>query len=82
MNEAPSGQTQHNTEQQREKPPRLEAAPWVRAGLGRSSAYALMAENKFPRPVKLGRASRFLSTEIDAWIAARVAERDAASGRG
>ena len=82
MHSAPLRQTQQNPEQQREKPPRLEAAPWIRAGIGRSSAYALMAANQFPRPVKLGRSSRFVSAEIDEWIATRVAERDAAIGQG
>lgn len=82
MHTAPSGQTQQNAAQQREKPLRLEAAPWVRAGLGRSSTYALMAANQFPRPVKLGRSSRWISAEVDQWIADRVAERDAVAGRG
>ena len=57
--------------------PTLEAAGWVRAGISRSHAYELIAAGKFPRPVKVGRASRFLTTELDAWIAQRVAERDA-----
>lgn len=58
--------------------PFLESKGWVRAGISRSYAHALIAEGNFPKPVKVGRASRFLSTEIDVWIAARVAERDAA----
>ena len=42
--------------------------------------YRLIALRRFPRPVKLG-ATRvaFIEAEIDAWIAARVAERDAAA---
>ena len=61
--------------------PFLESKAWVRAGISRSYAHALIAEGNFPRPVKVGRASRFLSTEIDAWIAARVARRDAVGAR-
>jgi predicted DNA-binding transcriptional regulator AlpA len=59
----------------------LEAEPWGRAGISRSHAYALMAETPpaFPKPVKVGRASRFVSTEIDMWIAARIAARDSAA---
>jgi predicted DNA-binding transcriptional regulator AlpA len=39
-----------------------------------------MAAGKFPRPVKVGRASRFVAAEVDAWIQARVADRDASVG--
>lgn len=47
-------------------------------GVSRSHGYALAAEGKFPRPVKLsaGRASAFVLEEIEAWIDARIAERD------
>ncbi len=60
--------------------PRLEAEAWTRAGISRPYAYALMRAGRFPAPVRVGRAIRFSSTEIDAWIAARIAERDAAQG--
>ena len=64
-------------------PFRLESKPWLRAGISRSHAYALMAEGNWPRPVKAGqRASRWVSTEVDAWIQARMAARDTAIGRG
>ena len=58
----------------------LPAHSLQRAGIGRSRAYELIARGEFPKPVKLGRSSRFVSTEIDAWIAARIAERDAKGG--
>ena len=61
--------------------PQLEAASWRRAGISRSYAYALIAAGKFPRPVRIGNASRWPSSEIDAWIEARMAER-AAPQRG
>jgi predicted DNA-binding transcriptional regulator AlpA len=57
--------------------PTLEAQSWVRAGLSRSHAYELMSRGEFPRPVKIGRASRFVTAEVDAWIASRMAARDA-----
>lgn len=61
--------------------PHLEAGAWKRAGIGRSLAYKLMAAipPEFPRPVKIGKASRFVSTEIDEWIKGRIQARDAAN---
>lgn len=47
-------------------------------GLSRSSLYKLIAENKFPKQVKHGSASVWLRSELVAWVAARVAERDSA----
>lgn len=47
-----------------------------RVGLSRSQIYALARTGDFPRPVPLGvRAVGWLSTEIDAWLAARIASR-------
>ena len=46
---------------------------------GRSSIYVGINDGTFPKPVQLGaRASGFVAVEVDAWIAARIAERDAA----
>ena len=47
-----------------------------RVGMHPSTIYAEIKEGRFPAPVKLGRSSRWLESEIDAWIAARVTERD------
>jgi predicted DNA-binding transcriptional regulator AlpA len=62
------------------EPPRvaLEDGPaaWKRAGISRAYAYELVAANKFPKPVKIGAASRWVTAEVDAWIEARIAERD------
>lgn len=47
-----------------------------RTALGRSAIYDLMARGLFPRPVKVGPGSasvRWVSTDIDAWIADRIA---------
>lgn len=59
--------------------PQLEAGAWKRAGISRSHAYELMAATPpaFPRPVKIGKASRFVCAEVDSWISSRIAARDA-----
>jgi predicted DNA-binding transcriptional regulator AlpA len=59
--------------------PQLEAEAWKRASISRSHAYELMAAQPpaFPRPVKIGKASRFVSAEVDAWIESRIRARDA-----
>lgn len=41
-------------------------------GLGRSTIYRLMAERKFPSPVRLGpRAVAWRRTDLDEWSEAR-----------
>lgn len=46
-----------------------------RTGLCRASIYK---DQTFPRPIKIGaRASGWLACEVDAWVAARAAARDA-----
>lgn len=44
-------------------------------GLSQASVYRLMAAGEFPKPCKVGTASRWVSSEIEAWISDRVAER-------
>lgn len=53
-------------------------------GLGRSAIYARLDPNHpqhdptFPKPVPMGTHTvRWVSSELDAWIKARIAERDA-----
>jgi prophage regulatory protein len=42
--------------------------------LKRSAIYELMSENKFPRPLKVaGRAVRWRQSDIQEWIAGKVA---------
>ena len=58
----------------------LEKLPTVKArtGLSRSEIYRRIGARTFPAPVKLGeRASAWNAAEIDGWITARIAERDA-----
>lgn len=55
--------------------------PAVKAqtGLSRSTLYALMAEGRFPKPMKLGeRAVGWSEAEIAARLECRKAARDAA----
>ena len=48
-----------------------------RTGLSRSTCYELMAADKFCKPVKIGpRAIAFSETEVEAWINARLSERE------
>ena len=50
----------------------------AKTGLSRSGIYDLMKAKKFPRPVPLGeKAVGWLESEIENWIAERVAEREA-----
>ncbi len=49
-----------------------------RTGYRRTSIYEEIAEGTFPAPIKLGpRAVAWVSEEIEEWMDARVAERDA-----
>lgn len=56
---------------------RLSAA-LQRVGKCKSAWYADIAAGRAPKPVKIGaRAVAWPEEDIDAWLAARVAERDA-----
>lgn len=41
--------------------------------LSRTVVYALIKEGRFPEPVKMGYASRWLESEVEDWITERVA---------
>ena len=43
--------------------------------MGRSRIYALIKESGFPPPIKIGKSSRWLKSEIDSWIATQAAAR-------
>jgi prophage regulatory protein len=44
-------------------------------GFRRSTIYERMARGQFPRPIRLGpRTVAWIASEIDGWIAARIAE--------
>ena len=51
-----------------------------RTGKSKSDIYREVAAGSFPRPVQLSeRARGWVEGEVNAWIAARVAERDGRS---
>jgi prophage regulatory protein len=49
----------------------------TRLGVGRSTIYDLLRhDSSFPRPVRIGRrAIGWVSSEIESWLAQRMAER-------
>jgi prophage regulatory protein len=52
----------------------------ARTGLGRSTLYRAIQAGEFPEGVPLGpRSVGWVESEVEQWIAARIAERD--SGR-
>lgn len=44
-------------------------------GLSRSNIYQQIQAGKFPAPLKIGRSSRWLATEIHAWVNAQACAR-------
>jgi len=36
--------------------------------------YNLIKDGVFPKPIKLGRSSRWLQSEVEAWLQARIEE--------
>ncbi len=36
--------------------------------------YKLIKEGEFPKPIKLGRSSRWLKSEVEMWLQARILE--------
>ncbi|MFC0131506.1 hypothetical protein CR105_25570 [Massilia eurypsychrophila] len=48
-------------------------------GLSKSQIYALIAEQKFVRQVKIARSSRWSLDAVNAWVDARVAESEVAN---
>ncbi|WP_079437392.1 AlpA family transcriptional regulator [Zoogloea sp. LCSB751] len=55
----------------------------ARTGLGCSTIYDGIKAGTFPAPIQLGSKSvGWIQSEIDAWLAARIAERDSAGTAG
>ena len=42
---------------------------------GRSRIYQLIAAGEFPQPIKVGKSSRWVKAEIDAWISKQAASQ-------
>ncbi|UCQ27484.1 AlpA family transcriptional regulator [Edwardsiella tarda] len=36
--------------------------------------YKLISEGQFPKPIKLGRSSRWFKSEVESWMQARIAD--------
>lgn len=48
----------------------------IKTGKKRSSIYAMIEDNKFPKPVKIGeRSSAWVEHEVDEWIQQRMLSR-------
>ena len=47
-----------------------------KVGMAAPTIYELIRKNEFPPPVKRGRSSLWIESEIDAWIAELKEERD------
>ena len=45
--------------------------------IGRTTVYTLINSGSFPRPVKIGKGSRWLRDELDEWVEAQAAARSA-----
>jgi prophage regulatory protein len=55
----------------------------ARVGLGRSTVYARIKSREFPSPIRLGpRSVAWLSSEVDDFIAQRIAESRVAPNAG
>jgi len=59
--------------------------PWMRiveveemAGVKTSAIYAWVKNGSFPKPIKVGRISQWVRTEVEAWVEQQRAKRDAA----
>ncbi|WP_195440264.1 helix-turn-helix transcriptional regulator [Klebsiella oxytoca] len=42
-------------------------------GLSDKWFYKLIQEGQFPKPIKMGRSSRWLKSEIESWVQQRIA---------
>lgn len=43
-----------------------------RTGLTNKWFYKLIKHGEFPKPIKLGRSSRWLQSEVEAWLQQRI----------
>lgn len=76
LSHQPTWPDQHPSACASQAPQRVVRMPTVtgRTGLSRSHIYAEIRGGRFPTPVALGaRAVGWLESEIDAWIARRIA---------
>ncbi|EDX0048492.1 AlpA family transcriptional regulator [Salmonella enterica] len=53
-----------------------------RTGYSKAWIYKLIDQGRFPKPVKIGsRSIAFVESEVDEWIAERIAARDKKAGQ-
>ncbi|QIP57515.1 AlpA family phage regulatory protein [Hafnia alvei] len=45
---------------------------FVFTGLSNKWFYKLISQGKFPKPIKLGRSSRWLKSEVQAWLEVQI----------
>ncbi len=58
-------------------PPNMRARQVQEAlGIKRSAMYSLIKKGKLPKPFHIGRSSLWVTTEIQAVVDAKIAERD------
>lgn len=50
-----------------------------RIAFSRAHIYAMRRRRTFPAPIKIGVSSMWLASEVDDWVARRIAERDQAA---
>ncbi len=43
-------------------------------GLSDKWFYKLIQEGLFPKPIKMGRSSRWLKSEVESWVCQRISE--------
>jgi prophage regulatory protein len=51
-----------------------------KVALSRTVVYALIKERRFPEPIKMGYASRWLESEVQDWITARIEDSRSMKG--
>jgi len=49
----------------------------LQTGFSSATLHRKVRTGDFPAPVHIGRSSRWVGSEVDAWVASRIAERDA-----
>ena len=65
-------------------PERLLSMRTVRAQveLHPATIYGMIKDDEFPKPIKMGRRSLWIESEVQAWIRARIADSRMGQGMG
>jgi len=54
----------------------------AKTGMSQTFIYDQIAIGRFPKPVKVGVANRWVEAEVEAWTQARIRERDMGKDMG